>query len=344
MARAPLIALTLIGLLVPHAPASAADENLPQRSIAPLIAELVREGRDGWKDQQAWPRQAESFAADKRVRVANDDLVRVLSRKLQRDPALDAYIKWQLMSFAPDFSQTDADEFRRIIAVTPDLLGQPRPAPPPQPREQQVGASFFSGRQIAFVTDSHPVPGTTASRPRLGVLNTGSGVGLAGTLSKDDQYGPSPQDIARAKLAQVGEFQRVSKAINAANDAILKYRETLARELPDTGGVRLLYLMKDAADRVKAGDPSWLPAIERLVIASDAVAAGTPVPNDVRRHVIEQAKQLASVQLIIVTNVRAEPGGEVVADKQWVRVQHSVLRRIIENVAAGMTPDDPPQP
>ena len=299
-------------------------------SIATVIRDLTKEARDAWRDAQQWPRDRESYAQQHAATVDNASLVRILTRRLQRDEPLDAYIKWQVMSFAPDFTDATEDDYRRMLAVVPDLISQPRPAPDP-PRNQGADAGIAIGYQFAFVSDFQPVPGAAGGRPHLGVINGASGGGIKGALSEDDAYGPKPEDIARAKVRQVERFEHNQRLTAAANLPILAYRDALARELPDAGGVRLLFLLQDATDRLKAGDPTYVKALDRLVLATDAVADGTPIPDDVRRRVIHGVSEMAKVKFIIVTNVDLD-AGEIVTSKQWVHIQKSVARRMLENL------------
>ncbi len=309
-----------------------------RRSIAFVIGELTQEARLSWKREQRWPRQRESYAQQKGFGVDNASLVRVLSRRLQRDSALDAYIKWQVMSFAPDFSELKEQDYRRILAVVPKLASQPKPAPPPKPRGGGVGIGL--GVQTSFVTDFTPVPGSSGGRPHLGVVGPGSGtnMGLRGALSPNDRYGPKPEDIARARLNEVERFAQAKSDIEANNFVVLAYRDALARELPDKDGVRLLFMLQDVTDRVKAGDPSFIPALERLVLATDAVAAGTPVPNNVRARLAHGVVQLAKLKTIVVTDVHSTTGGDVVAQKQYVNISRGVAQRMLENLSVGADP------
>jgi len=323
--RAPLAMLSVTVLLIAW-PTTAAPREV---SIATVISNLTKEARESWRDAEQWPRQRENYAQQIGATVDNAALLRILTRRLQRDEPLDAYIKWQIMSFAPDFSSASEEDYRRMLAVVPDLIGQPRPAPPPQPK--QANAGFANVHQFAFVSDFQPVPGAVGGRQRLGVINGAAGGGIKGALSEDDAYGPKPEDIARAKVRQVERFEHNQRLTAAANQPIIAYRDTLVRELPDEGGVRLLFLLQDATERLKAGDPTYVKAIERLVFATDAIAAGTPIPDDVRERVIRGITQLAKVKFIIVTGIDLD-AGEIITHKQWVNMEPHVARRMLENL------------
>lgn len=58
--------------------------------------------------------------------IASEDLVEALTRRADKDPFTDAYVRWQLSSFDLDLNLLDAATFGRLVREAPVLMANPR--------------------------------------------------------------------------------------------------------------------------------------------------------------------------------------------------------------------------
>lgn len=114
------------------------------RNIQQVIEELKQEAVRALKKGNPWPRRRSNYAQQKNLSLSDQKVFEALSRRLARRPAVDAYIKWQLLSFAPDFTKLGRREIRSLLQGMPGFV--PRPTPKPRARRLLRRAS------------QHPVP------------------------------------------------------------------------------------------------------------------------------------------------------------------------------------------
>jgi hypothetical protein len=254
-----------------------------------VISALKQEGTDAWRKGEPWPRSAPDFAQDKGWTLPADAVVRGLTRRLDAEPAVDAYIRWQLLSFLDSFESLSTANLERIGNTAPKPLSQP------VVREEWLavsgpGQAFIAiSRQTAYVRNVRPVVGTGAVglNPEIGIVQSGVVLEAEGSTKS---YITVIHE-ANEKL----ESQRAK--VNRANEAILRYRSDLLARMPDAGGMRLAMIIKDAADRVAAGDPSAAQAAEALA----PVAAQLPadVLPGVRKTLASWARRLAQMKTTV---------------------------------------------
>lgn len=77
-------------------------------------------------DTGEFPRREADFAASFEGTLDAVVLARRLPRAVDRDPVIDAYVRWQLTSFRPDFNVLSEREFERLLASLPALPEHPR--------------------------------------------------------------------------------------------------------------------------------------------------------------------------------------------------------------------------
>ena len=305
-------------------PAERALAGAQPTTVIRVISDLTREAQASWKKDMTWPRAKSDYAQEKNVTLPSDEVLRILTRPLNRDPALEAYIKWQFMSFAPDFTKATAQDYRRLLAVMPDVIAQPKPAPPKPPeREASVG-----GVQRAFVSDLVPVPGAVGARPKLSVV--GSDLTQALGYEKPDPY--DPRFIGQTAAYTDNKLQKVRQITDAANGPVFAYRYALARELPEENGARYLMMMQDLIDRVKAGDPSTAAAAAEFVKATLSIRDARPVPETVRQQLFNGVRVLAQLQTPVAIRVRAQQG-VLVSDQVLIAAPRELLAAMARNLA-----------
>jgi hypothetical protein len=115
--------LTTIGLLAMLAwPATAIAEDV---TIKGVTDDLAKEAQQAWSEKQAWPRKKPNYAEDRKLSLPSEDVINALGRRLDRVPLIDGYIKWQLLSFKPDFEKASERDLQQIIRNLPQLTDQP---------------------------------------------------------------------------------------------------------------------------------------------------------------------------------------------------------------------------
>ncbi len=100
-----------------------ADETSDQRPpLDQAVQTLGDEARAALKPEAAFPRQASDFAQTSGLEVPGDEVIKALSKRLDRNPVVDAYIKWQLISYEPILSTLHPSKQIRVIEAMPQLL------------------------------------------------------------------------------------------------------------------------------------------------------------------------------------------------------------------------------
>lgn len=88
-------------------------------------------------------RTASDYFKSNSITVTPDELLSALSRRLHKDPRVDAYVKWQLLSAHPDqFSGAHAKEALQLYRNAPHNLP---PRPGSTPRDQQALNAQIAG-------------------------------------------------------------------------------------------------------------------------------------------------------------------------------------------------------
>ena len=110
------------------------DQPESKVTVREVVKELAAEARASLKDQGIWPRQEADYAAKKHLSLDSDVVIKSLGRRLDRNPAVDGYIKWQLLSFKPDLTRASRRQHGAIVKALPKLA----PRPGPTSKQQKV--------------------------------------------------------------------------------------------------------------------------------------------------------------------------------------------------------------
>lgn len=97
-------------------------------SIEAAIKQLTREARRFQTDPLGLPAEPD-FARRFEGTIEADDLDRALSRRTHRNPFIDAYVRWQLISFADDsraLGELDEQLFGAFMRHSPAMVANPR--------------------------------------------------------------------------------------------------------------------------------------------------------------------------------------------------------------------------
>ena len=274
------------------AAAFATDDEVKTTTAPRAVSALIREATPAAHRGERWPRANAEYARIKRLRMSNDDVIRLLSKPLNRHAALAAYVKWQLMSFDPDLSQADVETFGRIIATMPKVNRQPQPQLQPRTARNNVNLSVIAGRQIAFICDIEPIKNTRGFKQKLSVVNTGS-----------DLSEPEPFQRDR-EVSQANErLESMRERTTHSNEPVLAYRDALMPHLPTKGGVRLAAMAKDVYDRVAAGDLSARPAMKRLINECRKLMRDPHLTVEHRRNLSNEIIKLRGLRTKVVQGI-----------------------------------------
>ncbi len=121
------LAVLVAAGLVAAAPAIAQPPpRPPAATLATAIKTLLKEARLAKTDEEL-PRQNADFARQAGQQPLPPMIVgRQLIRRADRDPFVDAYVRWQLTSFEPALPEMTDREFERFLSELPPMLENPR--------------------------------------------------------------------------------------------------------------------------------------------------------------------------------------------------------------------------
>jgi hypothetical protein len=286
--------------------ASALPKPPRQTTVAVVIGALRREALASWKKTGDWPRTEPDFAAEKNWTVADKQIVQALTRKLNPNPAIDGYVKWQLLGFGPDLTDLDGNTMNRVFAMTPPPLS------PPIPSVRNSGnnnATLVFGRQTAYIADLDPVVGNgvAAYNPVVGVVGSGTSFGV-------EAYAEIRRTIIKANN-KITQGRRVARV---ANQAIHAYRNNLTRMLPTARGVRLNMMLRDARDRLAAGDETVHNVMESLIEQAPKLIADPSITPKQHAGIREAVDELGRLRKPVVTSLDLDDRGGVIYNKQYV--------------------------
>lgn len=317
----------------PGAVADEADD--PVMAVARAIAV---EARESWDAGDHWPRRDATYADDHPDALTSEQALEALQRKLFDHPALDGYVKRQLLGYvsASDLAGADRKTLLRTLNRLPQVLNQPRPR-----LNRSADGSFasdgrafiFIGRQTPFIAGFTPVvsDGEVVFSPDIEVLTTGTLLDATGVMTMD-------RHVIATIRTSTSELVNLRRFTSRANEPIFELREALAARIDDPP-LRLALLLDDAADRMKAGDPSYERAIQRFVRETGSLRRSRELPRRTRRGLIEHLEKLADHEEKWVRDI------EVLNDTQF-KVHHATvawpaeqMQRAVANLR-GRNPDD----
>lgn len=297
----------------------------------PLLSSVTKsiedEAKAGWAENEAWPRKDADFAAAAEDGLADRQIIVALLKRQHSHHALDGYIRWQLLSFAPDLKEASSIQLRRMIMTMPGLTRLPAPPPPKNVLKDQgsSAAYFFSGTQKAFVSDLRPVPGAGGlSAPQLGVLNSGSSLG---------QAVQDPEEVLRETRGAAYDFMQTVPKIEHLNTPAIHYRTALINKLPSDGGLKLEALYQDLEDRLEAGDPGWKDAAQAFYDEAAKMRADESIPPRTRQKLVNQMRELGKKKVDVVHELKIDDAGNMKVSKIVCQFPPRHLPALLENLA-----------
>lgn len=280
------------------------DEEAGPRQVrmATIISQLRREARQSFREAQRWPRSTADFAQEKNWTVERDRLHAVFLQRLDPNPAIDGYIKWQLLSFEPDFSTYDTTQWNRLIRVAPRPLTTPSPRPQAV-RNGDYEVSFFSGRQLGYVRSLQAVvgDGVAVYSPSTGVV---SGAGITGA----NRRGVGAEGVVQLNR----ELAAARKQVRQANGPVYVYRNTLLNAAPTEDGFRFAAILREVNQRLDANDATALDMLDYLLeVGPDMV---DQLADGGRQTLMEWTVQLANRRIDYLRAFDTDLRGDLVPD------------------------------
>ena len=332
-----------VQLKVPGAPAAAPKEGedrnqlnaLPGRvkpvakrptGKIPLVSKVTndigKEARKGWAATKDWPHDQADYSSREDAALLNRQLIQTLMKRQDNHPAVDGYIRWQLLSFAPDLSEAKPQEIRSMMANLPELSRLP--VPPQQrnvlrPGDSGGGAYFFSGVQRAFISDLSPSPGARGYNPTLSVVNSANGLSFE-----------TPEEIIEASRSAAYDHVQSRPLIERLNIPTVNYRTALMELIPSTEGLKLECLFIDMKDRLEAGDPSYKDACQAFYTEAHRMRSDATIPEKTRANLAHQMRDLGKKTTLVLKQIEINKAGDMKVDREAVAFPRQHLDQLLE--------------
>ena len=272
--------------------------------VSKVTNDISKEARVGWAQTHDWPHdEADHSTREEDIALQNRQIIISLMKRQDSHPAVDGYIRWQLLSYAPDLTEATSQQIRSIIANLPELSRLPVP---PEPKnilkggDNGGGAYFFSGVQRAFISDLRPVAGARGYNPTLSVVNTGSGLSFE-----------TPEEIIEKSRGAAYDHVASRPVIEKLNIPTVNYRTRLMELIPSEGGLKLEALFADMKDRIEAGDPSYKEACQAFFDEAHAMRNDATIPEKTRWMLHNQMKALGGKKVLVVKDIKIDDAGNM---------------------------------
>lgn len=292
--------------------------------ISSVTRDLADEARKDWKRDRVLRRYSD-YSSRVQFGLSNRQLIAALLKRQDSHPTVDAYVRWQLLSFAPDLSEARDIELRRMVALMPDLTQLP--APPKAGNilkgENGSGAYFFSGRQRAFLSDLVPVPGSSGANPRLGVISSGAGISAA-TFD--------PQKAIETARGHTYDFVKSVATVEYLNGPAIHYRDAFVRMLPTAEGFRLEVMFNDMKDRIEAGDPGYKTAAQAFFNEAQRTRTDQSISPRTRAKLVYNMRVLARKRTSVVRAIQIDDAGNMREEHDVVAFPEKFVAPLIANL------------
>ena len=290
--------------------------------VSKVTDDISREARKGWAASKDWPHDQADYSSRTDAALLNRQLIQTLMKRQDNHPAVDGYIRWQLLSFAPDLSEAKPQEIRSMVANLPELTRLPVP---PQsrnilkPGDTGGGAYFFSGVQRAFISDLRPVAGARGYNPTLSVVNTGNGLSFE-----------TPEEIIEASRSAAYDHVQSRPLIERLNIPAVNYRTALMELIPSDAGLKLECLFIDLKDRIESGDASYKDACQAFFTEAHRMRNDTTIPEKTRANLAYQMRNLGMKKTLVLKEIQINQAGDMKVDREAVAFPKQHLDQLLE--------------
>ena len=120
----PILAIFVLFLAIPSIAAPQSSRNA-KTAIEHAIESLATEAQQALRIEKL-PTDEPEFADRRLGDIPLLQLQEALVHQQDKDPFVDAYIRWQLTSFKPDFPPLDDAQFARVLDAMPKFIENPR--------------------------------------------------------------------------------------------------------------------------------------------------------------------------------------------------------------------------
>ncbi|HEX7010821.1 MAG TPA: hypothetical protein VF184_12635 [Phycisphaeraceae bacterium] len=279
-----VMAMALASAAQPMRPAEAVQADGPRQvSLAWVLYQLQQEPEQArlTSENVSSLQREPDFAQVHRVRLDPLELHQALTRRLHADAGLDAYLRWQLLSFEPELEHWSMAQHAALIHALPPI----------RPLQAQAGGNRPG------------LDGLGLSAPTLGVVRSGAVLDASAFVpAHDPRYVVLNMQASQTNVIRIRQIaqtmarpQPLPPADADENAKVIRYREALIERLPRRSGVRLIARFQDVRDRLAAGDPSTPVATEALMAELAHLDRDVQVDPATRRMLRNWAKSLASL-------------------------------------------------
>jgi len=295
----------LLGLLL-LVPARADEPTVDP--LTDVVGRIITEARQAWEDDKDWP-QALSKTTQQRIdAIPTEQRIAALARKLDANPAVDGYIKQQLVPDQLEITQDNRQQVHGALQVLPQVINQPAPVTPQRisnNRRYEGYGWILIGSQRPFVSDLNPVVanGVVAYDPVISTLTTGTLLEVKGIATVN-------RTIMMRMKTSSSDLIRLREFIGTANRANFHYRQALADALP-AGAERLDVMLQDVDDRMRAHDDSYDLAMERFVAEARRISRSRDVSVPVRQALIAKLHHMSNYSDVQIRQI------EIIDDKRF---------------------------
>jgi len=284
----------------------------PFENLRPLFGDLhnhcgISYGHGSLEDALANAREQLDFAEERGWALDRAELIKALAKPQARNRGLDAYVRWQLLSFDPDFSKMTTAQMDGLIRGMARMEGYPN--------------------TVSLVSDPGSQPGNLVNAVSGSVGN--QRVGLDRRSDQQKRRPPTNAEIVEATNAKLAHQHAQAKASNAL---VVRYREALIGRLPDGGAAKLTAMIEDLRTRVEAGDPSHVDAAKRLLAASEKAKADTTLTADQRKKLSDAVAIAAGKKWPVVEKVKLTGGGQITYEASYAVVDPNTAVQIRKNL------------
>ena len=99
----------------------AARSDAPPESLEAVVQLLKGEAREAWASGTL-PREHSNVGDEYDVPIDEEVLRGLLVRRIDRDGFVDAYVRWQLLSYGPVLLALEDNEYRRLLQTAPAFV------------------------------------------------------------------------------------------------------------------------------------------------------------------------------------------------------------------------------
>lgn len=319
-----LLAPTLLMVVLASTP-PANDAADPDADLRKAVEMLVQEAARSWRESNDWPRTRPDFAQSTDIKLTNEQVLRAMAARIHENTMLDAYAKWQLLSYNPDVSQASLAGIELLINAMPGLLRTPEPSV----AAAMAGGGDASGRQaitravgVNMGTDM-----TDGARQALGDRASQVNQGPSFGVGSSPPVAPGDRSAVAAGVQRQNQVVAEARQIvNRANMPANQYRQALMARLPSARGIRLAAMLRDVAARVDAADPAAEAAARRMVDLAQEQHKDDSIARDMRDRLRDEAKRIHAKPVVLVRELGIDNRGRVVPVTETIALSTDDLK------------------